>query len=44
MALGVVMIQTGSTTAKMAKLPVSGDQSGQETLAISSRQASIHDP
>ena len=44
MALGVVMIQTGSTNAKIAKLVVSGDQPGWETLAISSRQALIHDP
>ena len=28
MALGVVMIQTGSTTAKMAKSVVWGDRSG----------------
>ena len=28
MALGVVMIQTGSTAAKMAKLVMSGDRSG----------------
>ena len=28
MALGVVMIQTGSTNAKMAKLAISGDRPG----------------
>ena len=44
MAPGVVMIQSGSTTAEMAKLVVSGDQPGYKTLAISSRQALIHDP
>ena len=44
MALGLVMIQTGSTDAKMAKSAVSGDRPGQETLAILSRQALIHDP
>ena len=44
MALGVVMIQTGSTDAKMAELAVSDNRPGQETLAILSRQALIHDP
>ena len=44
MALGVVMIQTGSTNAKMAKSVVSGDRRGKETLAISLHQALIHDP
>ena len=44
MVIGVVMTQTGSTTAKMAKSAVSGDRPGWKTLAISSRQALIHDP
>ena len=44
MALGLVMIQTGSTIAKMAKSAVSGDRPGWETLVISLRQALIHDP
>ena len=43
MTLGVVMIQTGSTTAKMAKLVVSGDRPGLEILAILSHQALTHD-
>ena len=44
MALGAVMIQTGSTNAKMAKSAVSGDRPGWETLAILTRQALIHNP
>ena len=37
MALGVVMIQTGSTNAKMAKSVVSVDLPGWETLGILTR-------
>ena len=44
MPLGVVRVPTGSTTAKMATLAVSGDRPGYGTLAISSCQASIHNP
>ena len=44
MALSVVMIQTGSTNAKMANSAVSADGPGSETLAILLRQALIHDP
>ena len=44
MTLGMLTIQTGSTTAKMAKLAVSGDRPGQEVLAILPRQALIHGP
>ena len=43
-SLGVVMIQTGSTNAKMAKLAVSGDDPGWKMLAILPRQALIHHP
>ena len=43
MALGVVMIQTGSTIVKIAKSAVSGDRPGWETLPMSLRQALIHD-
>ena len=44
MALGVVMIPTGSTIAKMAKSTVSGDHPGYKTLVILTRQALIHNP
>ena len=42
MPFGVVTIQIGSTIAKMAKLVVSVDRPGSETLAILTRQALIH--
>ena len=42
MSLGVVVIQTASTNAKMAKSAVLGDRPGQRILAILSRQALIH--
>ena len=44
MPLGVVLIRNGSTTAKMAKFVVSVDRAGEETLAILTRQALIHNP
>ena len=44
MALGLVMIQIGSTNAKMAKSVVSVDRPGYETSAILTRQALIHNP
>ena len=44
MPLGVVTIQIGSTTAKMAKLNVLVDRPGWKTLAILTRQALIHNP
>ena len=44
MTPGVVTLQIGSTTAKMAKSVVSVDRPGLETLAILTRQALIHNP
>ena len=44
MGLGLVTIQTGSTNAKMAKSVILGDRSGWQTMAVLSRQASVHGP